>query len=105
AKETAAKEAVSTEFTAKLTEAEAEKKRLEGLLNDRAGEFGRFRQLTDEQKEKLSTSEREKYEIQAKLDEATKAIDTLRTEQQQTKIDAVISAQCGGDKNLIEKTK
>lgn len=105
ARETAAKDAISTELNPKLAAAEAEKMRLEGLLTERSGEFGRFRKLTEEQEAKLSTSEREKYEIQKQLNEANENIAALKNEQQQSKIDAVISAQCGGDAALIEKTK
>lgn len=106
AREEAAKATISTELTAKLTEAQTEKERLEVLLKEKAGDFGRFRtKLTAEQEEKLSTSDREKYDIQMQLKEATEAIATLKGAAQQSKIDAVISAQCGGDENLIEKTK
>lgn len=105
AREEAAKTSVTTEFTTKLTEAETEKKRLEGLLDTQAGNFKRFNKLTEDQEAKLSNSEREKYEIQKQLNEANENITALRTEQQQTRIDAVISAQCGGDPKLIEKTK
>lgn len=105
AREAAAKESVSTELNTKLTEAEKEKARLEGLLSERAGEFKQFRKLTEEQEGKLSKSEREKYEIQKQLNEANESINSLKTEREQDRIDAVIRAQCGNDKALFDKTK
>ena len=105
AREAAAKESVTTEFTAKLTEAETEKKRLEGILGEQAGNFNRFNKLSEEQEAKLSNSEREKYEVQKALNEANESIASLRKEGHQSKIDSVIAAQCGNDPKLIEKTK
>lgn len=105
AREEAAKSTATAELTTKLTEAETEKMRLEGLLGERAGEFKRFNRLSEEQEAKLSASERDKYEIQKQLAEANDAISALKTEGKQSKIDSVIAAQCGNDAKLIEKTK
>lgn len=101
----AAKTEVSGELGTKLTAAEAEKTRLEGLLNERAGEFGQFRKLNEEQKAKLSQAELANYQIQEQLNTANESIASLKGEIAQGKIDAVIAAQCGNDPDLITKVK
>lgn len=58
----AAKTAVKGEFEPKLTAAEQEKVRLEGLLKDRAEEFKGFRKLSDENVAKLDANARVMYE-------------------------------------------
>ena len=57
-RETAARSAVEGEYKPKLTAAEAETVRLDGLLKARGEEFKQFRKLSDEQVEKLTVAEK-----------------------------------------------
>lgn len=102
-RETAAKTAVEGEYKPKLTAAESEKARLEGLLEVRSGEFKEFRRLSDEQKTKLSAAELVNYEntliIQKEREERAK----LEKDSKEKTVKAAIKSKAGTDDKLAEK--
>ncbi len=101
----AAKAAVEGEYKPKLTAAETESKRLEGLLEVRAGEFGEMRKLSEEQLSKLTAAERINYEnvmlLAAEREKNSKA-DKAAYE---ATVTATIRGKVGNDPKLFEEAR
>lgn len=102
---TAAATAKEAEFTPKLTAAEGEKTRLEGLLKDRAAEFAGFRKLSDDQVAKLDEKDRVIYENQIELQkEREKGVESAKKTREAT-ISSKIREKVGTDETLFNKVK
>lgn len=102
---TAARAEVEGEWKPKLTAAEAEKVRLDGLLKTRAEEFKGFRKLSDEQVAALDVAQRTIYENGLALNEEREKSAGLEKERKTNAIAATIRARVGADDKLFEKVK
>ena len=100
----AAKIAVRGEFEPKLTAAETEKQRLEGLLKERADEFKGFRKLSDEQVAKLDAANRQIYENGLALAEANTRNAEADKRVYDSTVAAAVRAKVGTNAKLFEET-
>lgn len=100
----AAKTAVKGEYEPKLTAAEAEKVRLDGLLKERADEFKGFRKLSEDQVAKLDAASRIIYEngmaLQAEREKSAGYEKTAK----ETSIATAVRAKVGTNEKLFEET-
>lgn len=101
----AAKTAVKGEYEPKLTAAEAEKVRLDGLLKERAEEFKGFRKLNEEQVAKLDASQRVIYENGLALEKEREINAGHAKTAKDAAIDTAIRAKVGKNDKLFEETK
>lgn len=95
--------AVKSEFEPKLTAAETEKVRLEGLLKDRAEEFKGFRKLSDEQVAKLDVAQRTIYENGLALEAEREKNAGYAKTAKESSIAAAVRAKVGTDAKLFEE--
>ena len=100
-----AKTGAVAETTTKLTEAEKEKIRLEGLLADRASEFQGFRKLSEEQVKKLDAAQLTIYQNGLALEAEREKNVKLETERTNNQIAAAIKAKTGADQKAFDKVK
>lgn len=99
----AAKTAVKGEYEPKLTAAEAEKVRLDGLLKERAEEFKGFRKLNDEQVAKLDASQRVIYENGLALEKEREINAGHAKAAKDAAIATAVRAKVGTDAKLFEE--
>lgn len=99
----AAKAAVQAEYDPKLSAAENEKIRLEGLLEVRAGEIKGIKRLSDEAVAKLSVAERVNYDNTIKIAEQQEKSEKDAAEAKKNTITTVIKAKVGNDVKLLEE--
>lgn len=97
--------AVEGEFTPKLTAAQAEQKRLEGLLEVRAGEFKEVRRLSEDAVAKLSVAERINYENTILIADSQKAAADANATAKKATIDSTIRAKVGSDTKLFDEAR
>lgn len=103
AREATVRTTVEGEYKPKLDEATTKLTEAEKRAAERAGEFGEFRKLRDEDVAKLAEKDRIIYENTLRLKEA----DDKRIESEQktlkASVDAAIKAKAGDNPKLIEK--
>lgn len=104
-RETAAKKAVTDEFTPKLTAAEAETKRLEGVLEVRSGEIRGIKKLSDDAVSKLTAAERVIYENGLELAKANEKNAEIAKASHESAVIAAIRTKTGTDQKLFDETK
>lgn len=104
-RETATRTAVEGEYKPKLTAAEAESKRLEGLLEVRAGEFGKVRQLNEDQVAKLTVADRTIYENQQALAAEQKKTADANKLAHESAVTAALRSKTGTDEKLFTEAK
>lgn len=102
---TAAETAKENEYKPKLTAAEAETQRLDGLLKARGEEFKQFRKLSDEQVSKLSIAEKTIYDNGLLLQEERDKNAARDKESHDNLVLATIKGKVGTDEKLITKVK
>lgn len=100
---TAREAAVKNEYEPKLTAAEAEKTRLDGLLKERAEEFKGFRKLNDEQVAKLDASQRVIYENGLALEKEREINAGHAKTAKESAIATAVRAKVGTDAKLFEE--
>lgn len=104
-----ARTTVEGEWKPKLTTAEQEIVRVNGLLEQRAKEFAGardgFQKLSDDQKSKLTAAELTIYHNQELLAERDKTITENNQRTKDSSIDAAIRARVGADQTLFTKVK
>lgn len=93
------------EFAPKLTAAEQEKIRLEGLLATRAEEFKGFRKLGEDQVAKLTAAERTIYENGVALEDERKKRADFEKKVYGDQVDATLRTKANGDEKLFAKMK
>lgn len=99
----AAKTTVKGEYEPKLTAAEIEKTRLEGLLKDRADEFKGFRKLSDENVAKLDAASRQIYENGLAIAAEQEKNASYAKAAKETSIAAAVRAKTGTNEKLFEE--
>lgn len=101
--------AVEGEYKPKLTTAEAEQKRLQGLIDSRAEEFKnageKFRRLSDEQVAALDAAQRTIYENQAALQTEREGRIASDKRVYESTRDTAIRTKVGSDTALFDKVK
>lgn len=97
--------AVEGEFTPKLTAAETEKARLEGLLQVRAGEFKEVRKLSDEAVAKLTVAERTIYENGLAIAASNQRTEEANANAKKATIESTLRAKVGSDTKLFEEAR
>lgn len=104
-RETAAKAAVEGPLKTQLTAAEAEKSRLEGLLEVRSGEIKGIRKLSDDAVSKLTAAELTIYENGLAIAEANKKTEEANKAVHEAAVVSAIRAKVGTDEKLFTETK
>lgn len=99
----AAKREVEGQFVPKLTAAETETKRLEGLLEVRAGEIKGIKKLSDDAVAKLTVADRVIYENGLELAAVNERNAAATKAAKETTIAAVIRSKVGNDAKLLEE--
>lgn len=102
-RETTIRTTVEGEYKPKLTAAETEKARLEGLLEVRAGEIKGIKKLSDEAVSKLSAAERVIYENGLELAAANEKNTLAAAEAKKQTIATVLRTKVGNDAKLLEE--
>lgn len=104
-----ARTVVEGEYKPKLTAAEIEQKRLQGLIDSRAEEFKsageKFRRLTEEQVAALDAAQRTIYENQAALQTEREGRAVSDKKVYESTRDAAIRARTGADDALFKKVQ
>ncbi len=101
----AARKEEEAKYTPKITTLETELTGARTALTERAGEFKKFRELSEDQVKKLDEKDRIIYENGLVLENERKAREKENTERIAATVDSSIRATVGTDQKLFDKVK
>mgnify|MGYP000441014350 CR=1 FL=1 len=95
------------EWGKSMTESTGKIKELETALTERSAEFGKFRKLNQEERDKLTVREKELYdqqlELNTKMEELAKNQESFSKTQRETELKSLALTKANGNQALADK--